>query len=470
MANSNVKFLSVRLKATFEALEVKDSLTLYWIEETQELYKGGSLFGTGRQASDLTAGLMSPEDKSKLDALVENSGGIVNLSPVDGTIVVENAADGGRAIGVRIASDEGNALTAVDGGLFVPTAVIPEYAIEKQEIAEDGYSVSYKLKKTVGENSSYVGDVINIGKDMVLQEATLETVVMDDVPYEGAKVGDPYIKLLFNDPNASGLYIPVKGLVDTYQAGDGIEIVDNVVRVKIAENAHGLVAVDGALALNLATEESDGAMSKEDKTFISSIPTVYATKDLVKETAKQVKYRVSDAPYGTLVSYGEDEIRIMCPADAEYVKQNVGAGGDTDTYYFTFKTYAPSEDAVGYIEHLNGQSDSEILKDLSVDEFGRKYQPTWLSLAKYDEATDVWNYYGKSSSVGKYIGWDYRIEWYDADGVMISSDSIRINLSNEDCHHDIKPYYVGGLATSAEVNALAEQVSAAEEAYTWGTL
>ena len=50
-----------------------------------------------------------------------------------------------------------------------------------------------------------------------------------------------------------------------------------------------------------------------------------------------------------------------------------------------------------------------------------------------------------------YIGWYYSVEWYDADGVIIASDCIRINLSNEECHSDIKPYYWNEI--NAEINA-----------------
>jgi hypothetical protein len=156
------------------------------------------------------------------------------------------------------------------------------------------------------------------------------------------------------------------------------------------------------------------------------------------------RYEVADVPAGTLVDYFDKEIRIMCPANSEFVKQAVGAGGDANSYYMTFKTYAPSDDVVGYIEHLNDKADSEVLTDLKTDEYGRKYQPTWLALAKYDEATG-WTYYGKNSSTEKYIGWDYQIDWYNADGVMVKSDMVRINLSNEDCHNTIEPYYMGSM-------------------------
>ena len=65
-----------------------------------------------------------------------------------------------------------------------------------------------------------------------------------------------------------------------------------------------------------------------------------------------------------------------------------------------------------------------------------------VPLAKYDEATDSWTYYGASSSKDQYIGWDYQIDWYNTDGVMIASDNIRINLSNEECHFTNEPYYI----------------------------
>ena len=288
----NVKFISVALKSSFLALETKDPLALYWIAETSEIYKGDQLFGTGALATELAAGLLSAEDYVKLQNLVA-SNGISNLTAVDGSISIVDTADGGKTIGVVIDPDATNALTTTEDGLFVPTVIVPEYTLEKQAVAEDGYTASYKLKKIVGEEVSYVGDVINIAKDMVLQSATLETVTEDGVPYAEAKVGDPYIVMVFNDASESNLYIPVKGLVDKFEAGAGISIENNIISVKIAENAHGLVAVDGALTLNLATKDSDGAMSKEDKTFIDElrdldISGTYATKSEVQEVRESV--------------------------------------------------------------------------------------------------------------------------------------------------------------------------------------
>lgn len=461
----NVKFFFTSTRAKYDALLEKNPLALYFITDTDTgcnyLYKGDELIAVGHEASEQYAGLMSAADKAKLNALTV--GGVNGLTAVDGTIKIVDTEDDGKAIGVVVSKQPDNALIAVEDGLFVPHAMMPRYTIEKQDVATEGFSATYKLKQTIGEEELYVGDEINIGKDMVLQGATLETVIEADKPYVGAVVGDPYIDMAFNDEANSHIYVPVKGLVDVYSAGKGIEIVDNTISIKIAAESHGLVAVDGDLSLVLASSSNDGAMSKEDKVFIDSIPEVYASKDFVEHTSEQVNYEMTDMPEGTLVNYREDEIRIMCPADAEWVKQTVGAGGDPNCYYATFKTYAPNDDAVGYIEHLGDQVDGEILTKFSVDKYGRRYQPTWLAIAKYDEATDTWAYYGKNSTASKYVGWDYQIDWYNSDGIMIASDSIRINLSNEDCYNANTPYYMNNYVTI-------EQIAEMEQLMSWGEL
>lgn len=454
----NVKFISVKLQATYDALVTKEANVLYFVQDTNRLYHGDRLMGTGALATEQAAGLLSAEDYAKLRAIA----GLDELTAVDGTIVIADTANGGKSIGVAIASDVGNALTAVEGGLFVPTVVVPEYAIEKQAAAEDGYAVSYKLKKTVGEEVSYVGDTINIAKDMVLQSATLETVTEDGVPYAEAKVGDPYIKMVFNNVEASNLYIPVKDLVDTYTAGTGIEIVDNKISVKLADITHGLVAVDGALMLSLATKDSDGAMSKEDKAFIDAIPEVYVAR----------KYEIFDKPNGTLVDYRDKEIRVMCPADTEWKVQTSGEGSDANKYYIGFRAYAPTG-AVSFKEDI-----AEIISDdtmyyfddkfAGVDAYGRKYSVVWLPVSKL--ADGVWTYYGATSTTSKYIGWYYTVEWYSEMGNIIGTDTIRINLSNEDCHNNINSFYGVEHDVTAEIETVKESVAQIEQAYSWSEM
>lgn len=179
------------------------------------------------------------------------------------------------------------------------------------------------------------------------------------------------------------------------------------------------------------------------------------------------KFEISNTPEGTLVNYGEKEIRVMCPANAVFTKQSVGSTGNANMYYMAFKAYAP-EGAVSFKEGDKGEIIDEMFTfddDFAgTDEYGRNYSICWFALASYDENSDTWSYFGKNSSFNKYLGWTYCVEWYDVNGVMIASDYIRINLSNEGCHSEIMPYYMADI--SKEFDTKIEQIiSEVEAAY-----
>ena len=157
----------------------------------------------------------------------------------------------------------------------------------------------------------------------------------------------------------------------------------------------------------------------------------------------QQRFEISDVPVGTLIDYREKEIRIMCPEDTEFKLQNVGAGGNANAYYMTLTVKAP-EGAVAYREGHQGVVEGKVER---ID----GYRRCWLELAVFDGAN--WNYYGKNSTVDKYIGWTYCIEFYNAEGKVMEADRIRINLSNEECHYDIMPAFNGkSLANKSYVN------------------
>lgn len=237
-------------------------------------------------------------------------------------------------------------------------------------------------------------------------------------------------------------------------------------------------ALESELATKANADEVEAAISTKADSSEVEAKIGQAVTDSVSEAKAYVdgkvdaaiaehltqKYEVADAPAGTLVKMNENEIRIMCPHDAKYHLQSVGANGDSSTYYITFKTYIYDDNVVGYKEHLGNSVDAEILTDLKTDEYGRRYQPTWLGVAKYDETTDTWTYYGANSNENKMIGWDYQLDLFDANGVMIASDSIRINLSNENCHYEIKPYYVGSMMKEIDTK-IEEKIKEVEASY-----
>ena len=170
------------------------------------------------------------------------------------------------------------------------------------------------------------------------------------------------------------------------------------------------------------------------------------------------QYEIVNTPKGTLVDYRDNEIRVMCPADTEWVKQSVGSTGNANMYYMGFKAYAP-EGAVSFKEGDRGVIVDEMFTfddDFAgIDEYGRKYSICWFALASYDESSDKWAYFGKNSSTDKYIGWTYIVEWYDSEGVIIASDNVRVNLSNEDCHFAFEPFYMSGI--TAEVKKYVDE-------------
>lgn len=246
----------------YKNLAEYSSTTLYWLEDVQQLYKGDKLYGVGTEATAMVSGLMSAADKVKLDSI--DIGAFASLIPVDGSLIIGTDESGDRTIRVALSAEAGNILSVRDDGLFatVESVVAPEFAIERQDLAEDGFAATYKLKRTLGEDVSYVGDAINIPKDLVLQSGSLNVVTVADEPYEGAEIGDPYLDLVLNSAESSHIYVPVKGLVSPVEVDP--------------DNAHGLVAVDGKIGIDLATAETAGAMSAEDKAFVDSIRETYA--------------------------------------------------------------------------------------------------------------------------------------------------------------------------------------------------
>ena len=238
---------------------------------------------------------------------------------------------------------------------------------------------------------------------------------------------------------------------------------------RLVENEADLSAIESELATKVDAVEVD---AKIDEAVADTMTATKAYTDGKVEAAISEhmvkKYEITSVPEGTLVDYRDKEIRVMCPVDTKWVKQTVGGTGNANMYYMGFIAYAP-EGAVGFKEGDRGVIIDEYF-DFSgsfagTDEYGRNYSICWLALASYDESSDKWTYFGKNSSAEKYIGWDYIVEWYNADGVVIACDCVRINLSNENCHYSTKPYYVGGMMKEIEtmVDDKVAEVSSAYE-------
>ena len=99
-------------KAEYEALIKKDEDVMYWITDTQELYKGTVRYAVGKEATDEEAGLMSAEDKSFIESLKD----LVDSGVISANISVANGAKIGT-YGISIYSDE------VDDNAFTPAVM-----------------------------------------------------------------------------------------------------------------------------------------------------------------------------------------------------------------------------------------------------------------------------------------------------------------------------------------------------------
>lgn len=320
MASTNVRFFFGTL-AKYQALASKDPMALYFVtnEETGKvyLYKGDQLFASDSLASTIADGWMSKEDKINLDNLVANA--VTNLTPVDGSIVITD----GNKIGVALSAEAGNILSLKGDGLYVDTTGVsaddvPSYEIEKQADSGDAVAV-YKLKKTVGTESSYVGDAITIPKDLVISSGSLEIVAEADVPYAGAVVGEPYLDIVLSNADSEHIYIPVKGLVDTYTAGDGLQLIDGTFSINLGTNANGLHFVDGSLNLALASADSAGAMSAEMFTAVDGLLKLdIATKSDLQEVIAETV----GTPNAEQFTIDENGVLNITSLDADKVMYN----------------------------------------------------------------------------------------------------------------------------------------------------
>jgi len=157
-----VKFISVKLKATFLALENKDSSCLYWIIETSELFKGDQLYGTGALATEQAAGLLSPEDYAELKKLIA-AGPASTLEPVDGSLVISDSK-----IGVNISKATNNLIAVNSDGLFATIDLQPIEQrlteVEKQVVGGIHYKGSVPTVEDLPTNAVQ-GDLYEIEAD-----------------------------------------------------------------------------------------------------------------------------------------------------------------------------------------------------------------------------------------------------------------------------------------------------------------
>ena len=271
--SQNVIF-KIGARAQFDALVTKNQNTLYWLTDTQELYKGDVLFGKGALATETAAGLLSAEDYKKLQELIV-SGGTVDLTPVDGSIVIAD-----KKIGIGLSAVEGNILSIKSDGLF---ATVDTKPIENRLTAVEG-RLDPVEKDIASLKQSIVGGIHYRGS-----VASYENLPKDAIQGDLYEVSADGSEWCYNGTEwfeyGTSHFTPV--------AGAGIVVNGSEIGIKIADESHGLTTVDGSMTMLLATAEQDGAMSKEDKAKLDALIALgiadnFATKEEMQVVSDKV--------------------------------------------------------------------------------------------------------------------------------------------------------------------------------------
>lgn len=298
------------------------------------------------------------------------------------------------------------------------------FEIAVKEEAENGFAKSYYLKDANGVQH---GETINIPKDYLLKDASVKQVSAENDPYDEAEVGDWYIDFEVNveddSAEAKHIYVPLKYLsVNNYSGSGAIDIDNFIITLKIdEENANGLTIGENGLGLALATSGSAGAMSAQDKQAIDNMAIVY----------EQKRIEITKLPKGSTYKDMGDEVRILVPKDATFTDQPVGEGGDKNSYYATVKMFAPYNAAHYHEFDFNNNEWEKELQDVKIDEYGRKFDYSWLPLA-HKETNGSWTNYALSSTQTKFVGWYLGAKWYDEDYNLIGQTKFKVTLATED--------------------------------------
>lgn len=194
---------------------VTESSTLYVLKNRDDVTNPESWVAVGGDVSADLAELTADVEElktSKQDKIIAGNG-------------IDLNADG-KTVSIKI-DPSGSGLEVSENGL---KAVIPEaaeYTIAAASSPTEGYLKSYELRK----NGAKVGVSIDIPKDLVVSKGEVKEVEEENVPYEGAAVGDLYLELTISG-QATPVYIPVKSLTDVYTGSTYISVDAGVISVK----------------------------------------------------------------------------------------------------------------------------------------------------------------------------------------------------------------------------------------------
>ena len=435
-----------RTQAQYDALLEKDSSTLYWIGDTQRLYKGDAIFAVGKDATVASSGLLSADDKAKLDALAVGS--ITNIKALDNSIIVETESSS-RKLKVNVSLSEENLIKVGEDGVKVVVAdIISKIAFKTPYNSENNKVITEKdIAGLVG--AMHFRGVFNSLED-VANPVAGDVVIIGKKEYVYG--GDPAV---WSELGDEGIYLTIASAEETY-------------------------------------EKKVDAQAKYDelKGFINDID----QKGIAwgKKNANTTKFEIIRAVDGFLTDDGQNDLRLYIPKGSTYELQNVGAGGNSNYFYATVRAWAPSADVTScrkgdpaYYDRDFGEQEVVYTDAKS----GRVYADFWIPIARTDDNGATWVEYGDLSVGNKIIGWNWMIEWY-VGNKLLCTGSTRLSLVNtKEQLYSHKDWYIGGIEdkitantdkltaqeqaiskVTAKVSTMEESIQEMGTALTWGTI
>lgn len=228
------------------------------------------------------SGLQEAVGQLQSDVAGLKTGKVNAVTAGDNSVTIGGTATD-PTVAVKIDPEEGNLLTSGESGLKVKA---PEYTIEKEADATEGYLATYVLKK----DGVQAGQKIDIPKDYLVKSASIKTSSGEEDPSgfpDGTKYIDFVINTVGSDGTESHIYLNVEDIAVAYTAGNGIDISEgNAISAKVvAEN--GLSVNASGIKLAVASQSTAGAMSAEDKKKLDGID-ASSLENYVKSVAAPV--------------------------------------------------------------------------------------------------------------------------------------------------------------------------------------
>ena len=428
----NVRFFA-GTRAQYDALAAPHNpQALYFCSDTNELFWGDRLLTDGMRVVPTYADLPTPDKAA--DGVVyyvaeTRNGYVVPHGGAEWLQTIYAPLKKGEAV---VPGEEDNTVTTVGAVNDIVEQIYKDMdeRCANIEIGEDPSVI--KAIKFAGFELEEVDGAFVIDRRCArealgfivpedLENKAIELATKADIPSIDGLATEAFVRNAIAEAELSDKDVDISGLVtkDEIKNLASISYVD--------EKVAGIEIPEVPTKVSAFTNDAGYITEHQDLSE-------YATKQFVSKIAITQKYEVLPVD-GMLISYRDGEVRLNTQRVIPTL-QNVGETGNANMYYVTFRAFAP-EGATKVIEGLNGKLDEEF-SSLATDSYGRKYITIWSAIASTPDGGNTWTKWGDSSTLDKYLGFYYHFHWYNED-TLISTDKVRVILTNDECHDDLVP-------------------------------